>query len=325
MRNQPPGATAPTRSSGGRKSLDSLALAFLVACGTACGGAARDLDPGAGPGPDPGPDPGPAACLTSTDCADDNACTAETCATGVCGGTYLGQTAAVLLGAGLDGTGTASFTLATTSGSVIPRTTHTFCPDGADPLAVPPTCVTELDLPSATGATFTPAPGGDGGTLVAALPVRLANLATLVTQTAGTIGSGSLAIAGNGACTGGTQTFASVPVQVEVSIDAGGALDAVATADAVALAGATVTCLSGSVAAQVRALIEEAGRALVRARLQAALEAAVERQLCAGPPCPSGFAEVDGLCRAGGAASAACLARPRDPRTLLLEPAACVP
>ncbi len=290
----------------------ALALAVLAGA-AACGSRSPD------------PAPLPAACVTAEDCGDDNACTVETCMGGVCSSAYLERTATVLLGAGPAGTDAAMFTMAATSGSVIPRTTHTFCPDGADPATDPPTCVGELDLPSAAGAAFTPAAGGAGGTLVAVVPTRFASLVTQVFQTSGTIGSGSIAVVGNGACAGSAQTYASLPVQVAFTISEGGELDATASVDVVSLANATVECISGNVAGQVRVQLEAAGRSLIRASLQASLELALERQLCAGPPCPPGFSDLGGLCRKGGAASAPCMARPRDPKTHLLEPAACVP
>jgi hypothetical protein len=274
-------------------------------------------------GATPGPEGVPGGCLTAADCDDGNACTAESCQAGVCGAAYLAPMAGVLLGAGLDGATAATFTMPSASGSVIPRTSHTFCPEGADPATDPPTCVGQVDLPGASGAAFKPTAGG--GTVAAVVPFRLANLATLVTQTAGTIGGGAIAVVGNGACPGAAQGYALLPVRVSFAVDGAGALVATAEVDAVALANATVECLTGSVAPQVRALVAEAGRGLVRARLQASLEEALERQLCAPPPCPAGAVEVDGLCRTSGAASAPCLARPRDPVTLALEPAACVP
>lgn len=303
--------SSPSGHPAARLAVGAVAVALLG--GVACGAGTPDQAPPV------------AACAGAADCADDNACTVEACTAGECGGSYTAGTAAVLLGAGLAGADRATFALATTSGSVIPRTTHTFCPDGADPATDPPTCVGELDLPAVTGATFTPAAGGAGGTLVAVVPTRFANLVTQVFQTSGTIGGGSIAVAGNGACAGGVQTHAGLPVQVTFTVGEDGALDATAAVDAVALANATVECLTGGVAGQVRLQLEAAGRDLIRARLQASLERALELQLCATPPCPAGLVEVDGLCRLGAAASAPCRARPRDPRTGLLEPAACVP
>jgi hypothetical protein len=224
---------------------------------------------------------------------------------------------------GLFGAQGARFAVDATSGSVIPRTEHTFCPDGPAPETDPPTCVGELDLAAARDATFTPT--ARGGTLAAVVPFRFPRLVTRVFQTAGTIGSGSVAVAGNGACPGAAQTPADLPVEVSFSVTEDGGLDATASADPAVLGFATVGCISGNLASRVSARVEAAGGALIRARLQRALELALETELCTGPPCPGGFAEVDGLCRRDGAARAPCLARPRDPRTPLLEPVACVP
>ena len=265
----------------------------------------------------------PSGCVTAADCDDGNACTTDTCTAGTCGNANTARTAAVLLGAGLAGTDAATVPVALTEGSVIPRTTHVFCPDGPDPSSDPPRCVGQLDLPTATEVSFTQT--DTGGTLLATVPTRFADLQVNVFQTAGSIGGGSVSVSGNRACPGVAQTYADLAVEVRFTIDQDGALATLVEVDEVALANATAECITGNVATQVQNLLMEAGRTLVRAHLQAALVGAIDAQLCAGPPCAAGFAESGGLCRKGGLATGPCLARPPDPVTLLLEPAACLP
>lgn len=289
----------------------ALSLAILLGCG-ACGTSAT-AELGAGQ----------PSCASAADCDDANGCTDETCAAGACESAHTARTASALLGARTAGTGGATVSVPATPGSVIPRTTHVFCPDGPDPSSDPPSCTGQLDLSAAAGAAF--AETASGGTLVATVPTRFPSLVVQVFQAAGSIGGGSISISGNRVCAGGAQTHAALPVEVRVGIDAEGALAVVAAVDEVALANAAAECIDGNVPSQVQGLIAEEGRTLVRAHLQAWYERAVEAELCSRPPCPAAYAEAGGLCRKGGAASGRCLGRPRDPETRLLEPASCVP
>lgn len=292
-------------------SLGASALLLLLA-GAACTSAGTG-EPGAEP----------ASCATAADCDDGNACTAEACTAGACASVGADRTAAALLGAGLAGTDSAVVPVPATEGSVIPRTTHVFCPEGPDASADPPRCVGQLDLPAAVDVSLTQT--DTGGVLLATVPTRFPDLVVHVFQAAGSIGGGSVAVSGNRACPGATQTYVNVAVEVRFTIDPDGALAVLSAVDERALANATAECITGNVAAQVQGLLEEAGRTLARVRLQAALRGGIEEQLCAGPPCPAGFAESGGLCRKGGVASGPCLARPPDPDTGLLVPSACLP
>ncbi len=296
---------------GGTFVLHALPLVILFAA-TSCTGTPLE-EPGVGL----------SGCVTAADCDDGNACTIETCAAGSCSSANTLRTAAALLGAGPAGTDSATVAVARTEGSVIPRTTHIFCPDGPDPSRDPPRCVGQLDLPAVADASFTQI--GTGGTLLATVPIRFPDLIVHVFQTAGSIGGGSVSVSGNRSCPGAAQTYANLPVEVRVTVDKDGVLATLAAVDEVALANATAECITGNVATQVQGLLMEAGRTLVRAHLQAALVDGIETQFCAGPPCAAGFAESGGLCRKGGLASGPCMARPPDPITLLLVPAACAP
>lgn len=211
------------------------------------------------------------------------------------------------------------------SESDLAGSTVKICPGGAVPDADPPRCVAEVDLEQLTLDVSTLDPNNvriDG-----TVTLRLADLLTkiigpdilgtpLFTETT------SLTLTGNQACPGQEQTFATLPIEIELALEVdenpshsrqGLTKVSIVTIaiDEEALQSSIKICDSFS--DEIINLIVDLAFPLIYDQLESQLRSIVEEQLCQKadndiePPCPTGSADVDGVCRYGTEGADECV------------------
>ena len=231
----------------------------------------------------------------------------------------LGTLAKGLLGG--NGTGVLTFGVPTTSGSKV--IDYEVCPGGPNANANPPKCTAEVDAGSANLSIS--ATGPHSVHIAGTLPVRLQNLPVHIKYLCTFLGciesDVGITLNGNGACPGDDQSYAQVPLDVVLSIEADTNMqhsrygyskikaekldiDKNALQDAIHICGGfdawIIDALKGIILPQ---LVDP---------LIGTLKDQVDQQLCQksdatqNPPCPTGTNDVDGICRYGLKASDEC-------------------
>ena len=186
---------------------------------------------------------------------------------------------------------------------------YTLCPNGPQPNASPPQCITELGLEAATLQVTAESPRLLK--LTGTLPVRIQSLPIAVNGG----GSTTLTLSGNGACPPNAQTFAPVGGDIGFSIE----IDthpATAGQSRVRVGDVTLdeqSLNNGLSFCGVDPGIEAQVAASIKAQMKSALQASVDNQFClladdsVKAPCPEGTSAVEGICRYGATSAADCV------------------
>jgi MYXO-CTERM domain-containing protein len=216
---------------------------------------------------------------------------------------FLQQNVAVLAKRLLGGTQGGPITF------VVPKLSSlgaTACPDGANPNGNPPTCTAELDIDN-TKLVISPE-GPHQIHVQGPLPIRLRDLPIeflFMTSHA--------TLTGNDSCPGGSQTFASIDVNVDldVAVDQNPnhtrfgytRLKVTLNLDENKLQSSLKFCNSNLTSAILTLF-----KGLITDQIISNVRGQIDQQLCqkAAPVCPSGTTNVKGICRYGTAETAEC-------------------
>ncbi|MCC6521803.1 MAG: hypothetical protein IT373_04010 [Polyangiaceae bacterium] len=232
----------------------------------------------------------------------------------------VGTLAATLIGGG---GGIMTFEVPETSGSQL-GIDYAVCQGGADPNANPPKCVAEIDIGNAQLAITSENPHDIR--IQGPLPIRLQslpiNIVYFCVPLLGCVESNIVGVLnGNGACPNNAQTFANIPLNVDISIE----IDAdpnhsrfgyskvkvnTVDIDQNTLEGSLHFC--GGFDASILNALKGIILPMLIDPLIGTLTDQIDAQLCqqanpaVTPPCPTGTVDVNGVCRYGNDANAEC-------------------
>ncbi len=227
----------------------------------------------------------------------------------------VGLLAANLLGSGAN-QGVLSFEVPTSTSSAV-GISYTVCPGGADAAANPPKCVAEIDLANADLSVQPSAP--HNVVISGTVPLRLQNL-PLDTG----LGDIVITLNNNEACPSENQEFAPIGATINLSVETD--LDPAHARQGyskIAISEVTISqsdiedAISLDCGGGILGFLADALKGIIVGQLfgglQDTLVSSVEEQLCqkaavdVNPPCPTNTTNVDGICRYGNTADAACV------------------
>ncbi len=219
----------------------------------------------------------------------------------------LGAIAGPLVGGG--GSGVLTFPVPATSGSQL-GIDYDICPGGPDANGNPPKCIAEIDIGNAQLSLTTAGPHNLHVT--GPLPIRLQQLPIDIVYFF-IPDSATLVLNGNGACPNDAQTFAQIPLNVDISIETDADMAhsrfgysrvkiQSVSIDQNALESSINFCGGGFSNFVLNALKGIVVDMLISPLIDT-LQTQIEDQLCQkanpalSPTCPTGTTDVDGVCR----------------------------